>query len=416
MVIRTLPLLVALALWCAACSSDAGGDAHDASTTDVGSSDVASGADADANADAATTGEDVATDPGGTDPGGGPIAIEPDTDGPLSPSFQLVEVTVGDRVLPVGVWGPSQAETTTVGLDALVPAEHSETLAALVADAPDACPTTSLDVAMGGELVNGNYPVVVYSHCHTCLGVSGATVARRLATWGFVVLAPDHVGNTLYDELAGESIESFEAFLPTRTSDVIGLLDALEAGEGALANVRPHVDPTRVATVGHSFGAVTAAWVAQNDDRVDATVAMLAPIENPLIPGVDAASFDTPLMLLLAGEDNSILEVGNLFLRQNFDATVGPTWLVEIADAGHWSVSDLCGITETFSPGCGDANRQTNGEPFTYPAPGPLRDHAAAWTTAMLGRYLRSDDNARAWLDAPSAVEGQTVQTRNVSD
>lgn len=401
----------ALAVGAVACSSE---DANDTPTDTGTSADIGGDASADTGADAASEDTTPSTDTTPGDVGGGPIAIEPDTVGPWSASFRQVEVTVGDRVLPVGIWAPSHEASASVGLDALVPADRSAQIAELVTAAPAGCPTTSLDVVVDGTIAEGSWPVVLYSHCHTCLGISGATTAHQLATWGFVVLAPDHVGNTLYDELEGEGIESFEAFLPVRAADLIGVLDALEAGEGDLAAVRDEVDPGMVATVGHSFGAVTAAYVAQEDDRIDATVALAAPIENPLIPGVDAASFDTPLVLVLAGEDNSIQEVGNLFLRQNFEATVGPTWLVEIADAGHWSVSDLCGMTETFLPGCGDATRQTNGEAFTYPDPSSIRAHAAAWVTALLGVELRQDDGARAWLASPTAIEGQTVQTRNV--
>ena len=42
---------------------------------------------------------------------------------------------------------------------------------------------------------------------------------------------------------------------------------------------------------------------------------------------------------------------------------------LDIADSGHWSFSDLCGLSEAFSPGCGRGTRHSDkesGESFDY--------------------------------------------------
>lgn len=328
--------------------------------------------------------------------------IDPTVDGPFAASFSLRTVQVGERALPVGVWGPTSADAQAVGLDALVVPDRAEAMRSLLEQAPQDCPTRSLEVAVDGALEAGQWPLVVYSHCHECLGVSGATVARRLATWGHVVLVPDHVGNTLWDAQDGTGVPLGAEFLEVRGNDVSGLIDAVEAGSEPLQDVSAQVNLLRVGVVGHSFGAVTAGWVAERDGRVDAAMAIAAPIENLLLPGVTAANVTIPTVMMVAVEDNSIFEIGNRFLRENYEALGGPAVKVEVADAGHWSVSDVCGLVEAFVAGCGEGERQTDGMPFEYMEPVVGRAVTASWAVALFGGQLHSDASAQQWLlEAP---------------
>ena len=129
------------------------------------------------------------------------------------------------------------------------------------------------------------------------------------------------------------------------------------------------IDPERIGVYGHSFGAVTAGKAALSDPRIRAVAGLAAPLANPLFPGVEMKDISVPVLLVLAEEDNSILEFGNDFIRQGFEAANTPAWLVSIADAGHWSISDVCGLTSAFSAGCGEGIRHSKGnegQSFTY--------------------------------------------------
>jgi dienelactone hydrolase len=280
-----------------------------------------------------------------------------------------------------------------------VVADRSAEYEALLQAAPAGCPTTRLDVTLDGAIAAGSWPLVVYSHCHECLGVSGASVARRLATWGYIVIAPDHVDNTLWDQVDGTNVDLGSAFLEVRGQDVIGLIDAALAGAAPFADLTPNIDSGAIAVVGHSFGAVTAGYVAERDPRIVAMAALAAPVENPLIAGVTAANIMVPTMMLVAVEDNSITEFGNTMIRTNYEALGGPATKVEVADAGHWSVSDVCGVAEMFMPGCGEDNRQTDGSAFTYLPADRGREIAAAWVTAHFESTVRESDEALVWID-----------------
>jgi predicted dienelactone hydrolase len=268
--------------------------------------------------------------------------------------------------------------------------------AGLLAAAP-ACPARSARVAIDAAVAPGSFPLVLYSHCHNCTRLSNATTAARLASHGFVVLAVDHAENTLWDHLAGNDVSLDSVFLEVRAADVRFVLDRVAAGETPVAAA---VDLERVGVFGHSFGAVTAGRVAQLDDRIGAAAALCAPMENPLIQGVTLAELREPLLFLVAQEDNSITELGNLLMRNNFRDAPGPAWKLEVADAGHWSVSDLDGLVDIFAPGCGDGVRQTDGEAFVYLDPETGRAIAAAYVTAFFRATLDGDAGAREYLES----------------
>ncbi len=372
--------------------------------------------------DSPDLGTDISTDSADAEPGTtdvfadttdtsdvGETPFDAHADGPWTASVTMTEATVGERTLPVAIWGPTEAAPTTVGAEDLVRAERAEEYAALLDAAPEGCPSTDFDAAPDGDLADGPWPLIVYSHCHECLGLSGASVAARLASWGYIVLVPDHVGNTLWDQIDGTNVELGSEFLEVRGADVIGLIDAALSGAAPFEGLE--IDADSLGVVGHSFGAVTAGLVAERDDRVHALVALAAPVENPLIAGVTASNIEVPTLMLVAVEDNSITEFGNTMMRTNYEALAGSATKVELADAGHWSVSDLCGVVEMFMPGCGEDSRQTDGTAFTYLSADDGREAAAAWVAAHFHASIREDADAVEWI-SNNEDDGVEVETR----
>ena len=54
-------------------------------------------------------------------------------------------------------------------------------------------------------------------------------------------------------------------------------------------------------------------------------------------------------------------------IRSNFEHSPAPAWLATVQDAGHYSVTNLCGITDLYNNGCGPGQRVENLlERFTY--------------------------------------------------
>lgn len=311
-------------------------------------------------------------------------------------TISVVNATEG-RVLDVEIWYPATGAPATQSIDdfALDDAQREE-LAALVTSAPEQCTRreTSSGPAPLPASTPARFPLVIFSHCYECTRFSSFSLAERLASHGIAVAAPDHARNTLFDSGAMLTVE----FLATRTSDVAAVLDELliENSAALPEALQGRFDAARVAIAGHSFGAVTAGKILQDDARFTAGLIIAAPVENPIFPGVAVANIGEPMMFMVAQEDNSIGELGNLFMRLNFDAAAGPAWKVEIADAGHWSFSDIAGLVPQFDAGCGDGVRQTvPGEPFTYIDNALARDITATYGMLFFASELLDDPAAR---------------------
>ena len=88
---------------------------------------------------------------------------------------------------------------------------------------------------------------------------------------------------------------------------------------------------------------------------------------------------------------------------------------MEIKDAGHWSVSDLCGITEAFQPGCGQDERHSKereGEEFTYPPVSWSIEITQRYLTTFFLAYLTENEKAKDLLDDFPYEEGVHIKAR----
>jgi len=337
---------------------------------------------------------------------------------------QTFTLPVGDRSLLVELWYPADmAEKTAAdageSILEFVPAgPDRDAFAGLLAAQTEAIKAgvrTQTRSARGAKDAGAPlYPLLVMSHCHNCVRFSTFSLAEHLASRGFVVAAPDHVGNTLFDALAGQSAEVGEEFLLVRVGDLSALLDALLDPDAQAVPewLRGRIDAEAVGAIGHSFGAGTAGRLAQEDPRVKAALPIMAPVENLLFPGTKVAQIDEPLLFVLAEEDGSIQKIGNNLIESNFKAKSPPAYLVGVADAGHWGVTDICGITPDFAAGCGPGKRMTDGTDFVFRDPGQVRAIAAAYAAAFFDLHLRQNPAGLEYLQTATPPDVVTVDVR----
>ncbi len=97
----------------------------------------------------------------------------------------------------------------------------------------------------GATVTTGTHPLAVFSHGHQGYAESTAFLMEHLATHGWVVLAPDHTGNTTLDG----SDRATSIYLQ-RPHDISAVIDA--APDLAL-----NVTSDNVFAMGHSFGGYT---------------------------------------------------------------------------------------------------------------------------------------------------------------
>lgn len=342
-------LLLALALIAAACSSDAedAAPATSASTPAATAPSTAAEQTTTTEAPLTTEAEAPVTTEAFTAPDVPTTTPLPAGEPPLPPSkpgefnvgrqsLQILD-DVRFRSLPVDVWYPTDVATGEAAVYTFLPG------ISLPADnAFEAAP-----LAPGGP-----FPVVVYSHGSGGQSYIASFFTEMLASHGFVVIAPNHVGNTATEVLlgAGDEPETVAYNRPADTAFVITEMLARSADEES--PFFEFMDPERIGMVGHSFGGFTAYAAAGGlpatsgdvtavpiDDRIDAIVAM-APVTSILPPNVLEA-ITIPSMVITGTDDQTTPidpESTQAFDRVNS----GHAYRVDMEAAGHQSFTDVC--------------------------------------------------------------------------
>lgn len=238
------------------------------------------------------------------------------------------------------------------------------------------------DIADGGP-----FPVVLFSHGNSGLRFQSIFLTEYLASHGYVVISPDHTGNAAVSITpTGLMLYMPSTFsdLPVRVADMRYLLDIAEGlnAEDPDDRFTGHLDMENVGMTGHSFGGMTTKNTVGEEPRIDVGAPMAGPFDQP--EGVT-----TPMMHFMASEDETIDLGGNEQIVNNYEASMGPRWLINLIDAGHFSFSDICLLDDQYGDGCGEGKRLADDSPMTY------MDHILAhritnfYQVALFGHYLK---------------------------
>lgn len=206
---------------------------------------------------------------------------------------------------------------------------------------------------------SGHFPVMVFSHGMTGFAEVSYFLAEHFASHGYVVVAPDHTGDTL----------SFEAYVRSpeiyrwRPQDVSAALDAIyDAPVGdPLAGRVAHW----VGAVGHSFGGYTVMLAAggtpakesnldlsgYKDDRIQAVVAIEPGNFDLLDTKKLRAAYQLPLALIQGDMSRAIGSNAYWEILQG----LSNARRLHIARAGHHSFTAVCELLPSLgsNDGCG---------------------------------------------------------------
>jgi len=237
--------------------------------------------------------------------------------------------------------------------------------------------------------------VVVFSHGYRGIRYQSTFLTTWLASHGYVVFAPDHAGNTLLD-----GSEDDWTSTRNRILDVAALTDLLTAEQGDPNSfLHGQFDPTRLAWIGHSFGASTALMAGAQDNR-EMLVVPLAPAFDERMAGVWAQpSYDLrAALMVLGGSEDTTTEWPMQELA--YERTFSPRHLVQFGGLRHFDFTDLCtnelfrfatsNFVEELAGACGD-------DPTAY------HESVRESVTAAMHRYVGCDEGANAWLDGLSS-------------
>jgi predicted dienelactone hydrolase len=195
----------------------------------------------------------------------------------------------------------------------------------------------------------GPFPVVLFSHGNGGIRFQSFYFAAHLASHGYVVVSPDHHGNTLLDAVGGVSDPDSAANRPLDMSFLIDQLEVFQVDGGHfLAGL---LDLDAIGMSGHSFGGYTSFALAGGsfvggtftEPRIDAIYP-----HAPAAFGFDAeffANISIPTLIIGGTLDETTPFEQNQ--QAPFDmlspgaAVVG---LATLENAGHFSFSDFCEV------------------------------------------------------------------------
>jgi len=230
-------------------------------------------------------------------------------------------------------------------------------------------------------------PLVMFSHGSCAFPEQSVFFTALLASYGFVVAAPPHPGNTISEyATCGTPAAETDSFA-NRPADISFVIDALLG-----MNADPSsfffttIDPSRIGMSGHSYGGLTTLRVSALDARVIAGLAM-APVARSIEDEI--ASIRIPTMLQVGTLDD--LQADS---ELAFSLLHTPRYLLEIDHMPHLLFSDFC-------PACGAGSISADAAHLYI-----LR-HAIPF----LLHWVADDHRFDAFLSLPAAPPGVRFMT-----
>jgi predicted dienelactone hydrolase len=239
---------------------------------------------------------------------------------------------------PVEVWYPA-AEGTT-GSETYDLRDHiPEAIRALLtADVPAGL---TYPAGRDAEAAEGRFPLVLFSHGFSGVRMQSTILTTHLASWGMIVVSPEHASRNLAAVLAASAPSDPQASV----NDLTGALDLALAADGdATSTLHEHVDSGLIAAVGHSAGGGTVLRAAVADDRITGFVSLA----SGALGSEDGAAMPTVPSFFIAGSVDAVVSPDET-TRPAFAAATSPSLLWVIEGAGHNAFDDFC----TFGNGTG---------------------------------------------------------------
>jgi predicted dienelactone hydrolase len=262
----------------------------------------------------------------------------PDELGPFAvgrTTFVVVDPSRDDRTLTVDAWYPVDAEDAAGVPISVYDLIFTGLPSEVALDAP---PVSS----------DGPFPLVVFSHGNNGIRFQSFFLTETLASHGFVVVAPDHAGNTAADLIfPAPPFETRDR--PLDISFVITRM--LEKSADSGDPFFETLDGIRIGVMGHSFGGFTTLAMATGFQDVppDFRVRALVPI-SPAVGGLSdeqLASVERP-EIVIGGTADVTVPIDPSSVRAFELPSARPRYRIDVEDAGHNSFTNICDFFEVL--------------------------------------------------------------------
>jgi hypothetical protein len=271
---------------------------------------------------------------------------------------------------------------------------------------------------------DGRYPLVLFSHGAFGIRFQSIFYTVLLASHGYVVVAPDHDKNTLYDLFkSGYSSKHLVESAFARPKDIQFLMSRMEDWDRDPGNeFYKTIDTNNVGITGHSFGGYVcfaATYFADENGyaELDPRVKVIVP-QAPAgyligVLGIYGPDWHLPTMIQ-GGEMDNTLDFKQAF-KDPWDTLGAPKWFLNIKRGGHYTFSDLCTLNlleaaeklgygdakDALTDGCGEENWSWH----------EAKDAINLYSVSAFNRYLRlSADSAQYMTPEAGARFGAEVE------
>jgi predicted dienelactone hydrolase len=257
----------------------------------------------------------------------------------------LATLTLEPAGTPVTVWYPANADQAhgvqdTTDLAALVPGVLAKLFPGVASYSVNTYGQSGLPVA------SGRFPLVVFSHGYGGWSTQSASLTAHLASWGFVVAAPEHTDRdlsaVLTKALTGSTGQSAGSNDVSVLEGTLSLMSAKQSDPSSI--FYKHLDLSRIGAVGHSAGGAAVEKLAVADSRVKVFIGLAGASYGSFgetAGGLGAKAPDQPGMLMY-GEKDGIVPAASM--KNAYNAMNKPKRLIGVADAGHLVFADVCTI------------------------------------------------------------------------
>jgi len=170
-----------------------------------------------------------------------------------------------DRALPTEIWYPATDEYSGQDLSEEIKDKYS------ILDIP-----ASQDAVRDAKLRKGTFPLIIFSHGYGGLRRINSHLCCHLASHGYIVVSPDHTGNTLLDVMSlGNKSEQEIMVLNAqvfgnRPRDIIFLISCMLNNKTSISS--DAIEEDHIGVSGHSAGGWTILVATSYDKRISAAL------------------------------------------------------------------------------------------------------------------------------------------------